>query len=162
MSLLTPEEQKAAEKAEAYGSGFEALPAGTYPCYLTDLAPHTTGTSFFVRWKIIPEQKYAGRTFIDFPSRKPEYLGKIKSILLAVGGSIDSDPADLIGRVALVTVDEQYDNRPEHKGEKQNKVKYVKPYNGPDVPSYVDAVTDGDEDIDNAFGPPADSDEALI
>jgi hypothetical protein len=161
MSLLTPEQQAQAKDAEAFEPGkFEALPAGRYACRLVQLEPHTTGTSFAVRWKIAKGQKYAGRTFIDFPSNKPEYLGKIKTILYAVGGTLASDPSDVMYSPAWVNVTEEFDNRPEHKGEKQNKVKFVEKYDGPPLPEEDDQFSD--DDIPFGSAPGDDDAEGLI
>jgi hypothetical protein len=149
MSILSNEEQKAAEQAESYGS-FESLPAGRYACQLVEFHPHTTGTSFWVRWRIANGQKYGGRTFLDFPSNKPEYLGKVKSIFEALGRPFSADENDLVGLPAWVHVTEEFDNRPEHQGEKQNKVKFVSKYDGSPLPEYQRAGS-GDPDADIPF-----------
>jgi len=135
MSLLDPEQQKAAEQAEVFDGKFPALPAGKYPCRLDEFHPHTTGSSFLVKWKIVKGHPNAGRTFIDFPSNAPEYLGKVKAIFEAVKSPLDADEVDMIGRPAWVTVSEEFDNRPEYATEKRNRVKFVSVYDGADLPA---------------------------
>ena len=167
MSILNNEEQKTAENAEEFAS-FEALPAGRYACQLIEFHRHTANSgneSVKSVWRIADGLPNAGRRFFNYSSLNPEYIGGLKGIYAAIGAPLTADEADCLGRAAWVTVSEEADKRPDHIGEKQNKVKYISKYDGPPLPEYLDpnaAVGGYDADIDRAFGSDANSDEGLV
>ena len=157
MSLLTPEQQKAAEEAEAFDGEFPALPAGRYACRLTEFHPHTTGASFWVKWKIAKGQKFGGQTFLDFPSNTD--MRKVKSIFLAIEAPLGADDKDILGKPAWVTVNEEFDNRPEYATKKRNKVQFVSKYDGPALPE--EDLPGGDDDLPSGGKDDA-ADEGLV
>jgi hypothetical protein len=164
MSILNPEEQQAAQTAEEF-SGFEAIPAGKYACQLTEFHRHTSGTgseSLKNVWRIADGQKYGGRLFFNYSSLKPEFLGNVKGIFTALGASFDADEADMVGRSAWVTLSIEADTRPDHLGERQNRVKMVQKYDGAPLPAYQSAPLNADPDSDIPFSTDSDSEEDLV
>lgn len=165
MSILNPDEQKAAETAEEF-SGYDPLPAGKYACQVTELHRHTAGTgneSLKNVWRVADGQKFAGRLFFNYSSLKPEFLGNVKGIFTALGVSFDADEDDLLGRAAWVTVSIEADTRPDHFGEKQNRVKLITKYDGAPLPEYQGqgGAVNSDPDADIPFTTGTD-DEDLV
>ena len=166
MSILNPDEQKAAESAEEFG-GYEPLPAGKYACQVTELHRHT-----FFRdslpdpdvWRVADGQKFAGRLFFNYSSLKPEFLGNVKGLFTALGASFSAAEDEMIGRSAWVTVSIEADTRPDHLGEKQNRVKMISKYDGAPLPEYQGGALSGDPDADIPFttGGASDDEDALV
>ena len=165
MSILDPNEQKAAETAEIQ-SGYEALPAGKYACQLTEMHKHTSPSgndSLKNVWRIADGQKGGGRLFFNYASLKPEHIGRVRGIYEAIGAPLSANEDEVIGRAAWVTVGVEADTRPDHLGEFQNKVKFVSKYDGAPLPVYVDPNAPADDpDADIPFGSSAGSEEDLV
>jgi hypothetical protein len=150
MSLLTPEEQKAAEVAPEYA----VAPEGIYICRVGEVARWKTGETLVWKFKVAKGQPLAGKEFWTWTGLKPDTIGFTKTYLTALGFGLDADPRDIKGTPCKVQIAIEFDRRPDHAGEKQNRVKKVFAYDGPALPGEYD-----DSDIPAEFGDP---DEQLI
>jgi len=162
--ILTASEQKAAETAQEWS----VAPEGMYVCRVTGICrwqsgvgevpmDDAAGTSLCWTFKVAKGQPLAGREFKTWTSLKPDSIGRTKGYLTTLGFGLDAEPDDVLGTACKIEVVVEFDNRPDHQGEKQNKVKRIFAYDGPDLP--------GDYAFEDPFGDsPTDlaDDEALF
>jgi hypothetical protein len=150
-SLLTADEQEAAEKAPERA----LAPEGIYICRVKEVERWSTGTSLRWIFKVAHGQRYAGKEFWAWTGIKAETIGFTKTYLAALGFSLDADPDDIAGTPCKirVTVEARTDT-----GEPANKVKQVFPYDGPPLPEEPSSFDAG---IPAEFGPSDNGDELV-
>jgi len=137
LSLLNPNEQQAAEKAESSS----LLPPGIYTCRVKEVSRWRTGTSLVWKFRVAKGQPLAGREVWSWTGLNDDSIFRTKEYLAALGFDLTASEDEIEGTPCKVNV--QIEARTDT-GEPANKVKKVFAYSGPELPEEDAEFTDDD------------------